>query len=129
MKRFTKALMKSIRSVYRRSWYALEKNLFGIGCMLEVLSFFIMSLLVQRNVEQFILQAIFISVLPVGKLLQMTANNLNVGCTMPMHTKKFTLCVDDEITANKKDLQEILIYLSQVEDYALRQGHKYQEED
>ena len=59
----------------------------------------------------------------VGYYLRSTANRIGKGITVPIPEKRFTSVSDDgEVTIENKRIQELLLYMADLEDWMERKG-------
>ena len=111
--------------------YFVEKKLATIATFFEVILPFIMLfvgeyVMLQRG-DYKAGGELFIPLLfgVIIYLLRKMANKLGKGTTMPMPTKRFTSIDEDEcVSMEQKRIQELLIYMNDLEDWLEHKGYK-----
>lgn len=63
-----------------------------------------------------LLAAYFVLIMSVQSFERWRRNKLKIG-TMPVRKKRFTIKLDEATVVKKSDMEEAILYLSEVEDY------------
>lgn len=109
--------------------YFLRNNLRGFAMILEFLSPYILYALVVYlysvrgklvvGSEVFVPPVLFL----LTNLLRSAANKVGKGYTLPKPRKRFTVVEDDgEVTVERKRLEEMMLYVADLEDWMERKG-------
>ena len=109
--------------------YFIKSNLRNFATILNIILPYIMYLIGQHVVvyrnEMAIGGEIIIPILFTTLIfyVKSTANKLGKGTTIPLPDKRFTKVEDDgEVTIENKRIQELILYLADLEDWLERKG-------
>lgn len=130
----TKKLIKILVAITIDALYAfvyfIESNLVTFANILSLLLPYIMYFTGQhvgfmRNAHMSVGGEIFIplAVIVVNYYMRSTANRLGKGVTVPIPDKRFTnVSHDGEVTIENRRIQELLLYMADLEDWLERKG-------
>lgn len=125
-----KIVIEIIKDVVRNVVYFVESNLRNFANLLNVLLPYAMLFIGQYAYEKrdgFIIGGeLFIPVIVyiVVYFIRSYANKIGKGTTIPVPQKRFTSVDDnDEVSIEHNRLQELLLYVADLEDWLERKGH------
>ena len=106
-------------------------NLYNFGVLLEMMNPYILCIVIYMNYQKrgclafggelFIPIVIYI----LSKIIKRLANKFNAGYDIPLPRKRFTHDVGNgEVTVDNEDLQEMLLFMYDYEEYLKRTGRK-----
>ena len=111
--------------------YFIKMNLYNFGVLLEMMNPYILCIVIYMNYQKrgclafggelFIPIVIYI----LSKIIKRLANKFNAGYDIPIPRKRFTHDVGNgEVTVDNEDLQEMLLFMYDYEEYLKRTGRK-----
>lgn len=125
-----KIVIEIIKDAYRNIAYFVESNLRTFANFLSTLLPYVMLFVGQYVYEKrdgfAIGGELFIPVIVyiVVYLIRSYANKIGKGTTIPVPQKRFTSVDDnDEVSIEHNRLQELLLYVADLEDWLERKGH------
>jgi len=130
MKILLNSLKNGLRDLYHELTYYIKSNLKVLGFILLISNPYVTliygySLIVRRNWEIRFGGELLIPIIMfiASYLLSTLANTYNKGSSVPVPARRFTEVIDDnDIVINQDDIQEIILYLNEVENYLERKG-------
>lgn len=130
IKEFVSLILEVIKEAWFNIKYTIEKNLYALGKVLELSTPYIMWYLVIQLYKERGYFAIggelFIPVLLffVCGIIKKASNKKGKGYDVPVYSKRFTKEDGYEVTISEDDLQEVILYLNDVENYIEKRGLK-----
>lgn len=129
MKKFFGILLEVTMDAFRNFTYFIKSNLITFANILNLITPYVMYFIGQtvasdRN-EIAVGGEIFIPLALIVFIyyLRSTANKLGKGMTIPVPEKRFTQVDDDgEVSIENKRIQELLLYVADLEDWLERKG-------
>lgn len=128
MKKFFKVTTEIIADALHNIAYFISSNLKNFAVFLGLLLPYAMYFIGQHSYsvkgkmcvgyELIIPVAIYIVIC----FMKSYANRIGKGTTIPIPTKRFTEIDDDEVTIDQNRLQEIILYLADLENWLERKG-------
>ena len=118
-----KDIFDSLKDMACDAGYFIMRNLYNVYILLDIACPYLMLYLGADLYEQrgkFILGGeVFIPlcIFFVSSLIHRVANKNNVGDSIPVPRKRFTEETQDGYSIKQDDINEIIIYLGEVEDY------------
>lgn len=129
LKEITGIVKEVIEEAIYTTMYTLKTNLYVFGKLIELSAPYIMWYITIMNYKQrghfTVGGEIFLPVviLFTSSVLKKISNNSRNGYEIPVAKKRFTINEDfGEITINEEDLQEVILYLYDVENYIEKRG-------
>lgn len=125
-------VLKGLKEIISDAWYGLlyfvQNNLYNFGVLVSISSPYLMlyigNYVYQVRGKHAIGGEIFVPVILgiISSLCKRVANKLNKGYEVPVYTRRFTSENDGEVTVKQEEVQEIILYLADVENYIERKG-------
>lgn len=129
IKKFFKDVFDVIKEMWITFARTIDKGLYKVAVLIEMLIPYIAMYLVYQGYKErgnfYIGGEFFIPIvmLALVALVKKVANKRGNGNTFPVPYKKFTQDMGDgEITINQDDIQDIILYLDNVERFLYRTG-------
>lgn len=122
-------ILEIIKDICRNVAYFIETNLKNAATLLEILIPYIMYFIgVQAFIKRGSVEIGVEFLLPfvihiIIYFLRSYANKIGKGVTVPLPSKRFTEVDDDgEVSINNDRIQELLLYMADLEDHLERKG-------
>lgn len=129
MKNIFKAIKEILLEIYYGVKFIVESNLYNLGVLIEISMPYIMWYVgikeFQRRGYFAIGGELFIPLflLLLSSILKKIANRKGKGYRLPIARKRFTIEGEDgEVSVAETDIQEIILYLNDVENYIEKRG-------
>ena len=111
--------------------YFIKMNLYNFGVLLEMMNPYILCIVIYMNYQKrgclVFGGELFIPIViyTLSKIIKRLANKFNAGYDIPIPRKRFTHDVGNgEVTVDNEDLQEMLLFMYDYEEYLKRTGRK-----
>lgn len=129
MKKILRIIVEITHETIVSVGYFIKSNLRNFATILGVILPYVMYFIGQQSVidrgkitvgGEILVPIIFMTII---FYLKSTANKLGKGTTIPVPEKRFTKVEDDgEVTVENRRIQELILYLADLEDWLERKG-------
>lgn len=124
MKRLRRIIAESFMELLYSIKFIVESNLYNVSVILELMIPYIMMYMVLNDKEINYITLIWPMILfTISYMLKRIAVKSNKGYDVPVPFERFTKDEGDgEITVDQNRLQEMILYVADIEDYLTKKG-------